>query len=136
MSDPWVCPSCGCQSRMTQLSAVHGKISNCSGCGTRVVMPVEAPPVSPPSPASTQPRSVGRPRLSIPTPPTTSEPTKVTARSTIASAKREAKALRSHVKALKKALTSAETELEKLNRLLDAADSRPRAVVRPIRTAR
>jgi hypothetical protein len=58
----------------------------------------------------------------------------VTERSIVAQARTEAAALRRSIRAHERALATERRQLAALDRLLDAAAGKPRAVVRPIRT--
>ena len=114
------CPKCGCEYTRIALSA-SGKTYFCRDCDSPVSEDAAPIVVAPPTPA----RAVAK----APAPTT-----KLGAAGTIRAAKAEARALRVTIREHERALKKARTELAKLDRLLDAAEARPRAVVRPIRT--
>lgn len=111
--------SCGCEfSRVTIVPT--GKTRLCRDCGLPLVpeaVVVAAPPVAAAKAVAPTPKSAP-----------------LTARDILHEAKREAKSLRASIRANERALAADRKRLAAITRLLDAAEARPRAVVRPIRT--
>lgn len=148
---PWTCPGCGlCAEPVIEIVAPNaetgrsGVLRRCGSCmmpcleeqehtevhakatgageSSRIVSTVKAAtstvsqPIAPTAAQSKQSKRLG-------------------AKGTIKSARAEERELRATIKRLERELKIAKAEHTKLARLLDAADARPRAVVRPIKSA-
>lgn len=121
------CPACGADHVMAVLKPGIGIVRQCGACGVALASdePEPATPYTPPE----QSKAAPKPR------PAAKEPRRrLTERSVIAEARAEASALRKSIRAHEKALTRERRQLAGLDRLLDAAAGKPRAVVRAIRT--
>jgi hypothetical protein len=123
------CPACGSDLVMAVLKPGIGIVRQCGSCSVALASD-EPEPVTPYTPAE-PPKPAPRPApAAVAAPPRA----KLTARSVVADAKAEARALRKSIAAHERALTRERRQLAALDRLLDAAAGKPRAVVRAIRT--
>ncbi len=111
--------SCGCEFSRVAIGPT-GKTRFCRDCGLPLApeaAPVVAPPPAVEKPAAPAPKSCP-----------------LTACDILREARAEAKALRSRIRTNERAVAADRKRLAAITRLLDAAEARPRAVVRPIRT--
>lgn len=124
------CPACGCESIRTAITQ-EGKTRVCAKCDALLdeqPAPREVVEAIGESPSFAPRSKTIRKRTA------TDPDHRLTARGVIASAKVEARRLRASIRSHERAVAAERKQLAALTRLLDAADARPRAVVRPIRT--
>jgi hypothetical protein len=120
------CPTCGSTAQAIIRSNKDGQLEEaCGSCGALVCAIKPGVAVTPPKPAEQ------------PAPKTQLQPSKRTRApkpgEAVRSAKRELKAVRKHLRALRKELAEYEGAEKQLSRLVDAADGKALAVVRDLK---
>ena len=115
------CPNCGSEAPLLHSISPTGMVASCGQCAAVIAQPVQA-----------EPAPIAKAERNAKPAATGSQPLRP--ENVIRMAKDRARFLRRSITALERSLKADRRELEQLTRLLDAAEARPRAVVRPIRT--